>query len=352
VPAHEAQPGFAISGQVKAVAVAEGDDVELSQTLVTLETDRLAADVAQAEAALAATQAELARLQAGPRPKDVVAAEARLEAAEAALGEAIARRDQLTPQAREAEVAAAQARLTSAEANWMAARITHDQLKDRRREDRKSVEDWEEEESLLRRQAAELSLDAAEVELAQTWERSRVELRTAQAVVSTTVAQRNVARAQLARLQAGASSQEIAAAEAAVTRAQAALEAARLAVDQATLRAPFAGVVTALDVSPGETVMPGQTVLTLAELRHLQVETTDLSEQDVARVTVRQPTTVHVEALNLEIPGQVMDIAPRADTVGGDVVFAVTIALDEQPRGLRWGMSVEVEITAHKPDRE
>jgi hypothetical protein len=30
--------------------------------------------------------------------------------------------------------------------------------------------------------------------------------------------------------------------------------------------------------------------------------------------------------------------------VGGDVVFAVTVALDDQPPGLRWGMSLEVEI--------
>jgi hypothetical protein len=40
----------------------------------------------------------------------------------------------------------------------------------------------------------------------------------------------------------------------------------------------------------------------------------------------------------------VVDIAPRADILGGDVVYGVTIALDEQPPGLRWGMSVEVEI--------
>jgi hypothetical protein len=51
-----------------------------------------------------------------------------------------------------------------------------------------------------------------------------------------------------------------------------------------------------------------------------------------------------VEALSVEIGGQVLDIAPQANTVGGDVVYAVTIELDEQPPGLRWGMSVEVEI--------
>jgi hypothetical protein len=33
-----------------------------------------------------------------------------------------------------------------------------------------------------------------------------------------------------------------------------------------------------------------------------------------------------------------------ASTVGGDVVYAVVIALDEQPEGLRLGMSAEVQI--------
>lgn len=36
-------------------------------------------------------------------------------------------------------------------------------------------------------------------------------------------------------------------------------------------------------------------------------------------------------------------ISPRAMTIGGDVVYAVYVDLDEQVPGLRWGMSVEVE---------
>ena len=52
VPAQEAQLGFPIFGQVQAVGVAEGDEVETGDPLVTLETILLEADVAQAEAAL------------------------------------------------------------------------------------------------------------------------------------------------------------------------------------------------------------------------------------------------------------------------------------------------------------
>jgi hypothetical protein len=51
-----------------------------------------------------------------------------------------------------------------------------------------------------------------------------------------------------------------------------------------------------------------------------------------------------VEALNAEIQGRVMDIAPQATIIGGDVVYPVYVQLDEQLPGMRWGMSADVEI--------
>jgi hypothetical protein len=37
-------------------------------------------------------------------------------------------------------------------------------------------------------------------------------------------------------------------------------------------------------------------------------------------------------------------ISPISDTIGGDVVYKVTVQLDEQPIDLLWGMSADVEI--------
>ena len=82
----------------------------------------------------------------------------------------------------------------------------------------------------------------------------------------------------------------------------------------------------------------------LAKLDNLQVETTDLSELNVASVKIGQAATVHIEALGKEIPGVVTAISPISDTIGGDVVFKVTIQLNEQPKELLWGMSADVEI--------
>ncbi|NOY98586.1 MAG: efflux RND transporter periplasmic adaptor subunit [Chloroflexi bacterium] len=133
-------------------------------------------------------------------------------------------------------------------------------------------------------------------------------------------------------------------AEGDVAQAEGALAAAQAALAQATLTAPIDGTVVALDIIPGETVMPGQIIGIVGTLDRLQVETTDLSERDAPNVNVGQPATVYVEALDMDVGGKVVAISPMADTIGGDVVYKVTVRLDEQPEGLRWGMSVNVEI--------
>jgi multidrug resistance efflux pump len=157
-------------------------------------------------------------------------------------------------------------------------------------------------------------------------------------------AQVRSAQAALDLLTAGARDETIAAAQADVSEARAVLQRAEADLSNAELRAPFVGTVAAVDVSQGEMVQPGQVVLTLADLDHLQVETTDLSERDVAQVAVGQPANVFVEALDVTVTGRVERISPQATTIGGDVVYAVTVTLDEQLPGLRWGMSVDVEI--------
>lgn len=126
--------------------------------------------------------------------------------------------------------------------------------------------------------------------------------------------------------------------------AKAGWDSAQANLAQASLLAPFDGTVVDIAVVPGELVQVNQVVLTLADLNSLEVVTTDLSERDIARVKIGQSVTVQIEALDVKIPGKVIRISPRAETVGGDVVFPVTIALDEQPQGLLWGMSAEVEI--------
>jgi RND family efflux transporter MFP subunit len=129
-----------------------------------------------------------------------------------------------------------------------------------------------------------------------------------------------------------------------VEQSQFAVEVAKASLAQGTLLAPFGGTVVKVNIAPGEYVQPAQVVIIIVNLEDLQIETTDLSELDVAAVEIGQPATVYVEALDEEFPGKVTAISPISDTIGGDVVFKVTIELNEQPQDLLWGMSADVEI--------
>ncbi|HLO29067.1 MAG TPA: efflux RND transporter periplasmic adaptor subunit [Anaerolineales bacterium] len=133
-------------------------------------------------------------------------------------------------------------------------------------------------------------------------------------------------------------------ANAGVQRAQASVEIAQANLAQGTLVAPHDGTIASIKVIPGEFVSSDQAVITLATLNTLQIETTDLSERDVPNVHIGDPADIFVEGLNRKISGKVVGISPMASTVGGDVIFKVTIAPDTQPEGLRWGMTAEVEI--------
>ena len=133
-------------------------------------------------------------------------------------------------------------------------------------------------------------------------------------------------------------------AHARVQQAQAALEVAQATLAQTTLVAPHNATVVSVNVLPGEYVQQNQVVLTLATLNTLQIETTDLSERDITKVKIGDPANIHIEALNADIAGKVIRISPIANTLGGDVIYTVTVSLDEQPNGLLWGMTAEVMI--------
>jgi multidrug resistance efflux pump len=122
------------------------------------------------------------------------------------------------------------------------------------------------------------------------------------------------------------------------------LQAAQDRLDQTRLVAPIPGIVVKVDTVAGEYASPGQIVVVVSDTQHLQVKTTDLSERDVTKVQVGAPARVMVDALSQEFDGEVVGISPVATTLGGDVVYEVTISFTEQPEGLLGGMSAEVTI--------
>ena len=153
------------------------------------------------------------------------------------------------------------------------------------------------------------------------------------------------AQAQLALLKRiGSKQDQLEGAQADVDRAQAIVAQAKVRLSQASLHTPIDGTVVSVGIAPGETANPGQVIITVANLSHMRIETTDLSERDILAVEIGQNAIVFIEALNDSFEGQVIDIDRQAETFGGDVTYKVTINLEDQPNGLRWGMSAEVGI--------
>ena len=149
-------------------------------------------------------------------------------------------------------------------------------------------------------------------------------------------------------IRAGTSQENLDAAKADVERMKALVEIATAQLAQATLAAPFDGTIVSVDIHPAEYANSSQVIIKMGDLSHLQIETTDLSEKVVASVKIGAQAAVYIQALNNEFKGKVVDIARISQTVGGDVVYKVTIKLDEQPGGLRWGMSADVTIQAQE----
>jgi HlyD family secretion protein len=136
----------------------------------------------------------------------------------------------------------------------------------------------------------------------------------------------------------------VALAEARIANAEAQLGAAQALLADLELLAPFEGVISEVQINASEWVGPGSAVMLIADLGHLQVETTDLGEIDVAQIVVGDSAIVTFDALpELALEGTVVSIAPKA-AEGAGVNYPVILELSEIPAALRWGMTAFVDI--------
>lgn len=171
-----------------------------------------------------------------------------------------------------------------------------------------------------------------------------IEVGKADAELEVAQAERDAAQREYDRWKDGPDKEVLALAVAQVENARAQLLASQVALAGLEVTAPFDGTISNLSVHAGEWVAPGQTILVVADLSNLRVETTDLSERDVMKIEAGQETSVFIKALGEEVSGKVSEVSPLANTIGGDVVYKTAILLDSQPAGMRPGMSVDVQF--------
>ena len=141
--------------------------------------------------------------------------------------------------------------------------------------------------------------------------------------------------------------EKLAAAQAALSAATAHVAAAQAALELYELRAPFGGAILSHDLTVGEAALPGPTVAYLADTASWMVETRDLAEIDIARVSLGQNVTVKLDAFpGEEFPARVTAIDPVGQEYLGDMTYQVTVTLDKADERFMRFMTATVTIPA------
>jgi RND family efflux transporter MFP subunit len=112
------------------------------------------------------------------------------------------------------------------------------------------------------------------------------------------------------------------------------VRAAGLTRDYAHIAAPFAGVVTAKSVEPGNLATPGAPLLTIEQEGAYRLEAS-VDESRIASVKTGQAVEVTLDALNRKLSARVGEVVPAVDAASRS--YIVKIDLPGEPQ-LRSGM--------------
>jgi HlyD family secretion protein len=327
------------------------------------------ADVTAAEQAvqsatsnLQRAEIDLAKVQAGPKAEDIRQAELALEGARNALWAQQITRDSACSRGGGCE--AAQAQVANAETNVTKAAEAVAALK-------VGADPRDVQASQAQVDAAREVLRAAQAKLQQV--RSGPtgdEVRQLDAQVESALASQQSALAKLDATRQGPRSADVAAARSALVQAQTQLalkrapttpadvalaeeavkaaelqvQQAQLEVENATLVAPFDGVVGAVTANVGEMVGAGTAVLTLIDPKTTRVDVS-VDETDIARLATGKPATITFDALaDKRYTGKVIGIAPNATVQQGVATYTVSISIDDADQPLPAGMTANVAV--------
>ena len=120
---------------------------------------------------------------------------------------------------------------------------------------------------------------------------------------------------------------------------------AQAAMDNLDLKAPFNSTVVDVNISDGELVGSDKWAVLVADYSEWYVETNDLTEQEVVKVSIGQGASISPDALpDLQASGVVTEIADNFYVQAGDILYKVRLQVDQPDPGFRWGMTVEISF--------
>ena len=120
-------------------------------------------------------------------------------------------------------------------------------------------------------------------------------------------------------------------------------------LDEATINAPFGGVVASIDAEEGDTILTTSTIVHLIDPGSTEL-IAELDEIDMPEVKLNQETIISIDALpNVPLEGRVTAIYPLPKTEGGVVLYNVKISVDATGlSALKIGMSADADIIINK----
>ncbi len=131
----------------------------------------------------------------------------------------------------------------------------------------------------------------------------------------------------LHKLEQGPDEQQLRQAELQIEQAQLNLEKAQAQLADARLTAPFAGLITAVNVQEGLQALPGVAAFTLVDDSQFYIDVT-VDEIDIGKIHIGQTAEVSLDAYpQATLPGEVESIAPGALNVGGVVSYRLRVRL-------------------------
>lgn len=362
-------------GIVQSLPVRVGDDVAAGDLLVALDPADTEQAVERALLNLASAQLSLEKLYDDSDPADIAAAEADLESAQEKLADLHSGPDQRSLAAAQAGAASAWAKYNELLAGPSQAKLT--QLSTNMRKFEVALNE-------ARREYEKVSWrpDVGRTSQAAAYEKATIDYENAKAAydeatapasagdVQSALSQAENAQKALEDLLDGATPAEIAAAEAQVASIEAqladlragpdanALESAQIAVDKAfldvedaaaalaatRLLAPIDGTVLAVNLTVGQRIGSGSSAVTLARRNDLELQV-NVAEVDVSDIRLGRPVAIALDALPGEnFQGEVIGIAPSAESQSGVVNYPVTIRLLNPDSRVLAGMTAVATI--------
>ena len=319
-------------GKVAEILASEGDTVKAGDVLARL------ADRVQAEASLASANLELTSTQQAYDTLIRSAGQSRAKALQTYLNAQMARAE--AERALEAHDGDAyNQRLDTAR---IEVSTKKDQLKT-------AQEDFDKKKDLgidnEARKAAKTALDNAmeayneTVRALTALENEAVNF---QAAVDAAVGAQAEAKRAYDNTASGPDADQLTLVEARLSNAKAQVAAAELALDSYVIVAPFDGVVAKVGIKVGEIVGPEKNAFILADFSRWVIETTDLTEMDVVKISQGQAVEITADALEEKMTGTVVSISQTYATQAGDIIYTVKIGVNDVPALARWGMTVEI----------